>query len=55
MTYEVPWSRIDEMAEVTADAFIGANDPRGNFMFQNEPEHLVLWKTSENTKVGVLT
>ena len=42
MTYEIPWSRIDEMAEVAAGAFIGANDPMGNFMFQNEPEHLVL-------------
>lgn len=32
------------MAEVTADAFIGANDPIGNFMFQNEPEPLILKK-----------
>jgi len=42
MLYEVPLSKIDEMADASADAFIGANDPIGNFMFQNEPDHLVL-------------
>ena len=40
--YEVPLTRIDEMADVSAEAFIGCDDPVGNFMFQNEPEHLVL-------------
>ncbi|MFA6599492.1 MAG: GNAT family N-acetyltransferase [Candidatus Omnitrophota bacterium] len=30
------------MADVSADAFIGANDPIGNFMFQNEPEPVAL-------------
>ena len=42
MLYEVPLSMIDEMADASADAFIGANDPIGNFIFQNEPNHLVL-------------
>ena len=42
MLYEVPLDRIDEMADASADAFVGANDPMGNFMFQNEPDHLVL-------------
>lgn len=40
--YEVPLSRIDEVADASADAFIGGNDPIGNFIFQNEPNHLVL-------------
>ena len=44
MLYEVPLDRIDEMADASADAFLGANDPIGNFMFQNEPEHLSLKK-----------
>lgn len=42
MLYEVPLSRIDEMADVAAEAFIANNDPIGNFMFQNEPNHLDL-------------
>jgi GNAT superfamily N-acetyltransferase len=42
MLYEVPWNRMDELADASADAFIGANDPIGNFMFQNEPDPLVL-------------
>ena len=42
MLYEVPWDRIEAMADVSADAFIGANDPIGNFMFQSEADHLVL-------------
>jgi len=44
MLYEVPLSRVNEMAAVAAEAFIGANDPMGNFMFQNEPNHLALKK-----------
>jgi len=40
--YNVPASRLDEMAEVTADAFIGNNDPIGNYIFENEPQHLHL-------------
>lgn len=44
MFFEVPLNRIGEMAEVTADAFISSNDSLGNFMFQNEKEHLVLKK-----------
>jgi len=44
MPYEVPVSIIDEMADVSAEAFIANNDPIGNFMFQNEPNHLVLKK-----------
>jgi len=42
MLYEVPLSSINEMAAVAAESFIGASDPMGNFMFQNEPNHLVL-------------
>lgn len=42
MLYEVPLTRIDEVADVSADAFIGCDDPIGNFMFQNEPDPLVL-------------
>jgi len=42
MAYEVPWDRIDEMADVSADAFIGADDPIGNFMFRDETEPLAL-------------
>ena len=42
MLNEVPLSKIDEMADASADAFTGGNDPIGNFMFQNEPNHLVL-------------
>jgi len=42
--YEIPLGRIDEAADAAAEAFIGANDPIGNFIFQNEPNHLVLKK-----------
>lgn len=42
MLYEVPLSRIDEMADASAEAFIANNDPIGNFIFQSEPNHLVL-------------
>ena len=44
MLYEVPLSRINEMADVSAEAFIANNDPIGNFMFQNEPNHFALKK-----------
>ena len=40
--YEVPLNSIGEAADVSADAFIGADDPIGNFLFQNEPDHLAL-------------
>jgi GNAT superfamily N-acetyltransferase len=42
MPYEIPLNRIDAMAEVSADAFSGADDPIGHFIFQNEPGHLEL-------------
>jgi GNAT superfamily N-acetyltransferase len=42
MLYEVPGDRLNEAADATADAFIGANCPIGIFIFQNEPDHLVL-------------
>jgi hypothetical protein len=42
MLYEVPRDRIAEAADAAADAFIGACCPIGIFMFQNEPDHLVL-------------
>lgn len=44
MLYEIPLDRIDELADVSAEAFISNDDPIGNFMFQNEPNHLVLKK-----------
>jgi GNAT superfamily N-acetyltransferase len=39
--FEVPPDRIEEMADVSAEAFIGNNDPIGNFMFRREPDHLI--------------
>ncbi len=42
MLYTVPQNKINEAAEATADAFIGASCPIGIFMFRNEPDHLVL-------------
>ena len=42
MLYEVPRDKIDEAADATADAFIGACCPLGTFMFRNEPDPLVL-------------
>jgi len=42
MLYEVPFGRINEMADAAAEAFIAHNDPIGNFMFHNEPEQLIL-------------
>ncbi|MEI6292364.1 MAG: GNAT family N-acetyltransferase [Methanomicrobiales archaeon] len=42
MLYDVPGDRTKEAADATADAFIGASDPIGIFMFRNEPDHLVL-------------
>ncbi|MEI7433481.1 MAG: GNAT family N-acetyltransferase [Methanomicrobiales archaeon] len=42
MLYEVPRDRIDEAADATAEAFIGACCPIGTFMFRNEPDHLAL-------------
>lgn len=44
MIYEVPFERTAEMADISAEAFIGNNDPIGNFIFDGEPEHLVLKK-----------
>ncbi|MDD4955364.1 MAG: GNAT family N-acetyltransferase [Candidatus Omnitrophica bacterium] len=44
MLYEVPLTRISEMADVSAEAFIANNDPIGNFMFKDEPGHLILKK-----------
>jgi len=42
MLYEVPRDRFGEAADAAAAAFIGASCPIGTFMFQDEPEHLVL-------------
>ena len=41
-TYSVPVDRLTEMAEVTADAFIGNDDPIGNYIFADEPGHMTL-------------
>ncbi|MGV0953822.1 MAG: GNAT family N-acetyltransferase [Fluviibacter sp.] len=40
--YEVPLSRLDEMADVSAEAFIANKDPIGSFLFDLEPNHLEL-------------
>ncbi|MGV0999586.1 MAG: GNAT family N-acetyltransferase [Fluviibacter sp.] len=40
--YDVPLSRLDEMSDASADAFIGNNDPIGSFLFDHEPNHLAL-------------
>ncbi|MFA5319883.1 MAG: GNAT family N-acetyltransferase [Candidatus Omnitrophota bacterium] len=42
MLYEVPLSLINKMADASAEAFISNSDPIGNFMFRDEPDHLVL-------------
>lgn len=39
MPYEVPLDRVGDMADIAADAFVGNNDPIGNFMFRDEPRH----------------
>jgi GNAT superfamily N-acetyltransferase len=44
MMYEVPLSRIDELADVSAEAFGGCDDLLGDFVFQNEPHHFLLKK-----------
>jgi len=44
MLYDVPLNRIDEMADICAEAFIANNDPIGNLLFQNEPDQLNLKK-----------
>jgi GNAT superfamily N-acetyltransferase len=44
MLYEVPLDRIDEMSDVSAEAFMANDDPIGNYMFRDEPEHLALKK-----------
>jgi ribosomal protein S18 acetylase RimI-like enzyme len=36
--YNVPRSRLEEMAEVSARAFTRKNDPIGNYMFELEPD-----------------
>ena len=42
VAYAVPLTRLDEMAEASAKAFIGNNDPIGRFLFDEEPNHLEL-------------
>ena len=42
MAYAIPLTRLDEMAEASAEAFIGNNDPIGRFLFDEEPNHLEL-------------
>ena len=42
MLYEVPLGRTNEVAGAAADAFIGAGDPIGNFVFRDEPDHLAI-------------
>lgn len=44
MLYEIPRNRLDEMADASADAFLGAVDPIGNFMFADEPDATTLKK-----------
>ncbi len=40
--YTVPLIRLDEMADASAEAFIGNDDPIGQFLFDGEPNHLDL-------------
>lgn len=40
--YTVPLIRLDEMADASAEAFIGNDDPIGRFLFDGEPNHLDL-------------
>ena len=40
--YTVPLIRLDDMANASADAFIGNDDPIGRFLFEDEPNHLEL-------------
>ena len=40
--YTVPLIRLDEMANASAEAFIGNDDPIGRFLFDGEPNHLEL-------------
>jgi len=42
MVYEVSWDNIDKASDAAADAFIGARCPMGTFVFQDEPDPLVL-------------
>lgn len=51
MLYEVPLNRINEVADASADAFIGLDDPIGNFIFHNEPDHLALKRRFYRTLV----
>ena len=34
MPCEIPLNRVGDMADVAADAFVGNNDPIGNFMLK---------------------
>lgn len=40
--YKVPLIRLDEMADASAEAFMGNDDPVGRFLFNGEPNHLEL-------------
>lgn len=40
--FDIPSTRSEEMAEISADAFIDAEDPIGNFIFQDEPDRYAL-------------
>src|SRR5574343_87571 len=40
--YEVPLSRLDKMADVSAEAFIANKDPIGSFLFDHELNHFEL-------------
>lgn len=40
--YTVPLIRLDDMANASAEAFIGNDDPIGRFLFEDEPNHLEL-------------
>ena len=42
MIYHVPPEKIEMAADAAADAFIGARDPIGIFIFEHEPNHLAL-------------
>ncbi len=42
--YEIPLSQIDSLADISAEAFINCDDPIGNFIFNDEPNHILLKK-----------
>ncbi|MCX6355116.1 MAG: hypothetical protein NTZ78_09475 [Candidatus Aureabacteria bacterium] len=51
MLYEVSLSRVNEMAPLLRSRSLKPTTPWGNFMFQNEPNHLAFKKRFFNSLV----